>query len=105
MGAFPNPLLEPAVPCRLCTCLGAEMGLEGERQGGRGREGRPGGRLGFDWQLSSLFWACPPPHPHPSWPQKRMGGVKLTGKRLFLSRTDVGWGPSFPLAAAETGAT
>lgn len=41
-GAFPNPALEPAVPCRLFTCLGAEMGLEGERQGGR--EGGKGGR-------------------------------------------------------------
>lgn len=89
-----NHPLEPTGPCRPFTCLGADMGL-GRREGG----------LGFDWQLSSLLWACPSLPPlHSSWLQKPMGGVKLTGKRLFLPRTDKGWGPSFPLAARETGA-
>lgn len=43
-----NHPLEPTGPCRPFTCLGADMGL-GRREGG----------LGFDWQLSSLLWACP----------------------------------------------
>lgn len=47
MGAFPNPPPEPAVPCRLFTCLGAEMGLEGERQGGRGGKGGREAGLGL----------------------------------------------------------
>lgn len=69
-----------------------------------------GGRLGFDRQLGSwaaLGWAPSPcPSSHPSWLQKGSGGGgNFTGKLLFLPRTDTGWGPSFPLAATETGAT
>lgn len=38
-------------------------------------------------------------------PEGSGGGGNFTGKLLFLPRTDTGWGPSFPLAATETGAT
>lgn len=67
-----------------------------------------------DWVLTGS-WApgaagpvpsSPPPSPIPSWLQKGSGGGgNFTGKLLFLPRTDTGWGPSFPLAATETGAT
>lgn len=75
MGAFPDPPLEPAVPCRLFTCLGAEMGLEGERVGGREGEGRPGGRLGFDRQLS----LAPRPTPIPAGRRSEWGESSSQG--------------------------
>lgn len=92
---FPNHPLEPAGPCRPFTCLDADMVL-GRREGG----------LGFDWQLSSLLWACPSLPPHSSWLQKPMrGGSCLQGNVCSSLEQTLGWGPSFPLAATETGAT
>lgn len=68
-----------------------------------------GGRLVFDRQLGSQGCRPGPLPAHPPIPagsrREAGGGGNFTGKLLFLPRTDTGWGPSFPLAATETGAT
>lgn len=68
-----------------------------------------GGRLDFDRQLGS--WAAvgraPPPArpPIPAGSRRKRGWGQLHRETFVLARTDTGWGPSFPLAATETGAT